>query len=160
MLRCASSFVIAAYRKVRLIPKDRERNPEAPLAGRRSAMEEYFLPYRDLPPGRRRVSRAPCLRPFYEAFPFSRLLRLLTRSSPFPRICSQKIPEPSNPLPLLRRRREKGSGELMIKGGGFYHSSKPRVKGDITNLPRGIPYHLPLARARNDLLCPGRFYIF
>jgi len=33
MLRCASSFVIAAYAKVRLTPKDRERNPEIPLAG-------------------------------------------------------------------------------------------------------------------------------
>ena len=33
MLRCASSFVIAVYATVRLIPQDRERKPEAPLVG-------------------------------------------------------------------------------------------------------------------------------
>jgi hypothetical protein len=49
MLRSASSFVIAAYAKVRLTPQDELRF--APLILR---------------------IRAPCLRPFYEAVPFSR----------------------------------------------------------------------------------------
>src|SRR4030065_2853715 len=48
MLRCASSFVIAAYAKVRLIPQDS------------CALPADF---------------------FYEAVPFSGLLRLFTRSS-------------------------------------------------------------------------------
>jgi len=71
MLRYASPFVIAVYATVRLTPQDRERNPEALLAGRRGAKssEPSSLPGHA---AQRHVNRAPCLRPFYEAVPFSR----------------------------------------------------------------------------------------
>jgi hypothetical protein len=60
MLRFASSFVIATYDKVRLIPQDRERNPEARLAGRRGAIKNGSVPHRDMPPGGMSIARLAC----------------------------------------------------------------------------------------------------
>jgi hypothetical protein len=129
MLRCASSFVIAAYATVRPIPQDSRALPAAFL--RNHLIFSTFKTFYEVvtfPPG--------------SALRKSRNLQTLFPSSP----------PPAAP--------GKGKRGIDDQGGGFYHSSKPRAKGNITNLPRGIPYHLPLARARNDLLCPGRFYIF
>jgi hypothetical protein len=62
MLRCASSFVIAAYEKVRLIPQDRERKPEAPLAGRRGARKKrvFLLAGTRGPEGGESIARLAC----------------------------------------------------------------------------------------------------
>ena len=68
MLRCASSFVVAAYDTVRLTPQDRERKPEAPLAGRRGARKNraFFLAETRSPEGGESIA---CLASgaFYEA---------------------------------------------------------------------------------------------
>jgi hypothetical protein len=57
MLRCASSFVIAAYAKISLTPQDLVRFTLLIL----------------------RI-RAPCLRPFYEAVPFFMTISLPVKS--------------------------------------------------------------------------------
>jgi hypothetical protein len=79
MLRCASSFVIAAYDKVRLIPQDRERKPEAPLAGRRGAIKNrvFLLAGTRSPEGGESIARLAC-GTFYEAVQNLRLLLLFT----------------------------------------------------------------------------------
>jgi hypothetical protein len=89
MLRCASSFpclrrgsLIAAYTKLRLIPQDRERKPEAPLAGRRGAKKNrgFLLAVTRGPEGGESIARLTC-GTFYEAVPNLRLLLLFASPS-------------------------------------------------------------------------------